>query len=286
VAALHDQFRAALKHHGLADRTAGEYARVALRADPEAKLPPSTLAQWYAHAAGHASRKTQVVYRAALRRWCVFRGLGDLDLPKAHGAKQTTFRQALTEAEFAVFGAAVQASQIPVPAKAILLLIPEMGMRIEEACRLHWSSHFFDGARRGFKINGKGSKSRLVLCNDRANDVLTRYQGWKGSAPSGYVFPSDVGSRAHYSPTTVREHLRDLRAAHPEWQGTLASVSPHVLRHTFASRLLNRGVSLRHIQVLLGHSSIATTELYTHPDTAALGAAVDALQAPPTGRRR
>lgn len=284
MAAIHDKFKKALIHNGASDRTAREYARVAAKADPDGRGTKASMAVWYADTVRAKSRSTQTVYKAALRHWCAFRGLGDVDLPKPRGAKTNRFRAALSEEEYAILIQAIQASEMPVPAKVILMLIPETGLRISEACSLHWSQHEQHGdGRRAFRLAGKGDKIRVIPLNDTAQAILNRYCRWARTPVAGYLFPSDQGREGFYSPKTVRAHLSALAAEHG-WRGRLATVSPHVLRHTFASRLLNRGVSIRIIQDLLGHGSIKTTERYTHPDDAALDEATRALGQRPKKR--
>ena len=280
MSVVHDRFKVALVQHGTAERTAREYARVALRADPDASATAEALAFWFAHQVEGKTRSTYTVYRAALRRWAKFRGLGPLVLQRVKAPKPAVFRHALSEHEYGTFCAAIAAADIPVPAKTILLLLPETGLRVEEACRLHWSQHRTDGRQRAFQIVGKGNKERLVPLTARAEGILNLYARWAQAPAAGFLFPSAAGQSAYYDPATVREHLRAVRLAHPEWRGVLAGVSPHVLRHTYATRLLNRGVELRHVQALLGHASIKTTERYTHPDVAALESAVTRLDAP------
>jgi len=112
-------------------------------------------------------------------------------------------------------------------------------------------------------VRGKGSKERLVPISSRAETAL---QAWLELAPGGtlWLFPS---GKAHLSRVRLFQIVRAMAAdagIAPE------RVSPHVLRHAFATHLLSGGADLRVLQSLLGHADIATTQIYTHVDSARL----------------
>ena len=118
-------------------------------------------------------------------------------------------------------------------------------------------------------ITGKGGQQRLVPVGERASAAL---RNWLRVRPGGgrHVFPSPRGG--HLSRVRLFQLLRDLalRAGlDPE------KISPHVLRHAFATHLLEGGADLRVLQTLLGHADIATTQIYTHVDGARLVALVN-----------
>jgi integrase/recombinase XerD len=123
-------------------------------------------------------------------------------------------------------------------------------------------------------IIGKGGQQRLVPVSTRARHALT---AWLAVRPGGgkHVFPSRVGKKSatHLSRVRLFQLLRELalRAGLDP-----AKVSPHVLRHAFATHLLEGGADLRVLQTLLGHADIATTQIYTHVDAARLVALVNA----------
>ena len=127
-------------------------------------------------------------------------------------------------------------------------------------------------------IVGKGGQQRLVPVGTRARHALT---AWLAVRPGGgkHVFPSrpnaEAGAKSatHLSRVRLFQLLRDLalRAGLDP-----AKVSPHVLRHAFATHLLEGGADLRVLQTLLGHADIATTQIYTHVDAARLVALVNA----------
>ena len=118
-------------------------------------------------------------------------------------------------------------------------------------------------------VFGKGSKERLVPISSRAEAAV---QAWLEHVPSGtaWLFPS---GKAHLSRVRLFQIVRQMAAdagISPE------RVSPHVLRHAFATHLLSGGADLRVLQSLLGHADIATTQIYTHVDSARLVELVNA----------
>ncbi|MEZ5737906.1 MAG: tyrosine recombinase [Novosphingobium sp.] len=120
-------------------------------------------------------------------------------------------------------------------------------------------------------ITGKGGQQRMVPVSNRARLALSR---WLALRPQGsrFLFPSR-GKQGHLTRIRLFQLLRELAARagiSPE------KLSPHVLRHAFATHLLEGGADLRVLQTLLGHADIATTQIYTHVDSARLVALVNA----------
>ena len=118
-------------------------------------------------------------------------------------------------------------------------------------------------------VRGKGSKERLVPISSRAERAVQR---WLDISPGGtlWLFPS---GKAHLSRVRLFQIVRAMAAdagISPD------RVSPHVLRHAFATHLLSGGADLRVLQSLLGHADIATTQIYTHVDSARLVELVNA----------
>ena len=114
-------------------------------------------------------------------------------------------------------------------------------------------------------VTGKGGQQRMVPVSSRAKEALGRWVALRASG-SRFLFPSR-GKDGHLTRVRLYQLLRDLagRAGVPPTQ-----VSPHVLRHAFATHLLEGGADLRVLQTLLGHADIATTQIYTHVDAARL----------------
>ena len=113
------------------------------------------------------------------------------------------------------------------------------------------------------RISGKGGKERLVPLGEEASDWLAAYvrgprAALLGARPSDYLFPS---SRA---PCMSRQAFWQLIKRYALAAGIRKPLSPHTLRHAFATHLLNHGADLRVVQMLLGHSDLSTTQIYTH----------------------
>lgn len=135
------------------------------------------------------------------------------------------------------------------------------GMRVSELISLPRS--VLAGDARVLTIRGKGGRERLVPLNASARAALERYLAavsGEGRVSSKWLFPS----RSAQGHLTRQRLAQDLKALAEEANLDPTRVSPHVLRHAFASHLLDRGADLRSVQQLLGHADISTTEIYTH----------------------
>jgi len=135
------------------------------------------------------------------------------------------------------------------------------GMRVSELVSLPRSVLAGDG--RVLTIKGKGGRERLVPLNTSARAALDRYLAattGEGRIATKWLFPSK-SAEGHLTRQRFAQDLKQL-ALDVGLDG--ARVSPHVLRHAFASHLLDRGADLRSVQQLLGHADISTTEIYTH----------------------
>ncbi|MCL5735046.1 MAG: tyrosine recombinase [Actinobacteria bacterium] len=153
--------------------------------------------------------------------------------------------------------------------RALFELIYSCGLRCQEVLDLRLRDINVMACE--VRVKGKGRKVRVVPVGDVALDALDRYLrearpklGQKGSADENYVFISKSGLRL--SPSDVHRRLMKnlVRAGAP------SGTSPHTLRHSFATHLLEGGADLRAIQELLGHSSLRTTQVYTHVSAAHL----------------
>ncbi len=141
--------------------------------------------------------------------------------------------------------------------RAVLMTTYGAGLRIDEACRLQVSD--IDSKRMLIFIgDGKGGKQRFTMLSSRLLEVLRAY--WRQVRPSGdYLFPGQKPA-SHLSKSSVSKTLAKVMKE----CDIDKHVTPHVLRHSFATHLLDTGVDIRTIQALLGHSSIQTTQVYTH----------------------
>ncbi|HEX5559102.1 MAG TPA: tyrosine recombinase XerC [Gaiellales bacterium] len=143
--------------------------------------------------------------------------------------------------------------------RALIELLYGCGLRAAEACDLDLRDVRLDAEH--VRVTGKGGKQRVVPLGGAATAALRRYlargRPRMAAAPSGRLFVSVRGRPLH--PSDVRRAL--LRAL---GRAGVAERSPHALRHTFATHLLEGGADLRSIQDLLGHASVGTTQVYTH----------------------
>jgi integrase/recombinase XerD len=143
----------------------------------------------------------------------------------------------------------------------LLEVLYATGLRVSELVALPEAAARRD--QRMLVIRGKGGRERLVPLNDQAKRTMTDYLALRAEAKldkSKWLFPS-FGESGHLSRQHFARELKALAAA----AGLKSSqVSPHVLRHAFASHLLQNGADLRVVQTLLGHADISTTQIYTH----------------------
>jgi site-specific recombinase XerD len=143
--------------------------------------------------------------------------------------------------------------------RALLELLYGCGLRAAEACDLGVGDVRLDAEH--VRVTGKGGKQRVVPLGGAATAALQRYlargRPRMAAGPSGPLFVSVRGRPLH--PSDVRRSL--LRALD---RAGVAERSPHALRHTFATHLLEGGADLRSIQDMLGHASVGTTQVYTH----------------------
>ena len=145
--------------------------------------------------------------------------------------------------------------------RALIELLYATGMRVSELVSL--PSRAVAGGRRVLTVTGKGRKERMVPLTQAARDAVDAYvlsRRQSAGADSGLVFPAS-GREGHLSRQVFARELKVLAASIGIGS---AKVSPHVLRHAFASHLLQNGADLRSVQQLLGHADISTTQIYTH----------------------
>jgi len=140
--------------------------------------------------------------------------------------------------------------------RAMIELLYASGLRVSELCELPMTAILGDK----LLIHGKGAKERLVPMHDGAITALNKWLKLRGDNDSKYVFPTNSKS-GHITRDGFFKILKKcaiLSGIEPN------RVTPHVLRHSFASHLLAGGANLRAIQTMLGHEDISTTQIYTH----------------------
>ena len=140
--------------------------------------------------------------------------------------------------------------------KAMIEILYATGMRISELVNLKLTD--IDLNRSVLKVFGKGSKERLVPYGEKAAEALRIYLEDRKKLDSKDVFLSNRGTRITRGAFWQRIKIYIKR------ENLKSSISPHTLRHAFATHLLNRGADLRSVQILLGHSDLSTTQIYTH----------------------
>jgi site-specific recombinase XerD len=149
--------------------------------------------------------------------------------------------------------------------RAMFELAYACGLRAEELVTLQVEDVDWEGEQ--LRVEGKGGKTRYVPVGEVARAALHDYCDRDPHAPGGPLFLSKTGRRL--STSDVRRRLRRWTAR----AGVAAGASPHTLRHSFATHLLDGGADLRSIQELLGHASVSTTQVYTRVESARLKSA-------------
>jgi len=149
--------------------------------------------------------------------------------------------------------------KVPAPGgrdAALLELLYGAGLRVSEAIKLNTSD--LDLSEGEVRIMGKGSKERIGLIGSYAVAALRQYLSSRGRTDSRAVFQNKRGGRL------TGRSVERLIKSYAQKAGLDKTVTPHTLRHTFATHLLSAGADLRTVQELLGHSSLSTTQVYTH----------------------
>ncbi|MFA5736715.1 MAG: site-specific tyrosine recombinase/integron integrase [Candidatus Paceibacterota bacterium] len=144
--------------------------------------------------------------------------------------------------------------------KAILALLFSTGLRVSELCSL--SRESIDFSRDEFSVRGKGEKVRLVFLSDEAKQALRSYLNNRKDL-SGAMFTSVSKINQKKEQLTPRSVERIIKK-YAVKSGISKKVTPHTLRHSFATDLLQNGADIRSVQMMLGHSNVSTTQIYTH----------------------
>ncbi len=150
--------------------------------------------------------------------------------------------------------------------KCILELLFATGLRVSELCNL--SRNDIDLTADGFSVRGKGEKVRIVYLTDLARTTLHTYLGQRTDSDDALFiqYGKASGVRAErnqdlrLTPRTIERIVKHYATK----AGITSRVTPHTLRHAFATSLLHNGADIRSVQSLLGHTSITTTQIYTH----------------------
>ena len=182
-------------------------------------------------------------------------------LPKVLGVAEVErlIETAAAEARRADLGAEARIRALRM--HALIELLYASGLRVSELVALPASAA--RGKELALMVRGKGGHERIVPLTEKAHAAAAAYAAARaagGMADSPWLFPS-IGESGHL---TRQAFARDLKALGAAAGIPAAKLSPHVLRHAFASHLLQNGADLRVVQQLLGHADISTTQIYTH----------------------
>lgn len=215
-------------------------------------------------------KTTQNYHLIALRsflKFCAKRGIEALPADKIELARtkrtQVTF---LSEEEMArLLDGPNTATESGLRDRAILELLYSSGLRVSELVGLN--RDHINLKRREFMVRGKGQKDRPIFISEEAADWIQKYLDKRGdNSPPLFVRVGGHKQAArdgNYLRLTARSVQR-IVARYALAAGITKHVSPHTLRHSFATDLLMNGADLRSVQAMLGHSNIATTQIYTH----------------------
>lgn len=257
-----------LEDRRLSDTTRTQYTRIVARIGRRDPI------KWYReHVSRETPQGTVLPIRAAVKHFLIVeKGMDSLEaedaLPKAKG-QPYKLRDSLTDDQLETYLKALK--DVPNPARTILQLLPLTGMRINEICTLQGENYAEKQGIKGFLFRGKRSKQRFIPLSTEAKDIFEAYLDEIGDKKSDEYFFQGQVDGTYIKPDSIRKWTRTLSRIHPE----LGGLSPHLLRHTFATNALKRGMDLKTLQTLMGHTSIETTSRYLHPDAQTL---FDALQ--------
>lgn len=190
-------------------------------------------------------------------------------------------RALAVEAAQQLLDGAPEGSPLGLRDQAMAELLYSSGLRLAELVAIDCADGRLDLAGGEVTVTGKGSKTRTVPVGARAREAVQRWLSVRATVASPDERALFVGARGRrISPAVVNASLARLARA----RGLEVKVHPHMLRHSFATHVLQSSQDLRAVQELLGHASISTTQVYTHLDYQALAKVYD--QAHPRARRK
>lgn len=252
----------------LSDTTQRQYTRIVKRIGRRDPV------KWYReNITRDTPQGTVLPVRAAVKHFLIVeKGLepdeAEDALPKAKG-QPYQIRDSLTEEQLQFFTKEVK--ELPNPALTILLLLPLTGMRINEVCTLRGENYVERQGIQGFLFRGKRSKQRFIPLSTDAKELFENYLDEVGDKEDEEYFFKGKSENSYIKPDSIRKWTRIIAQRNPKLKG----LSPHLLRHTFATNALKAGMDLKTLQTLMGHTSIETTSRYLHPDAQTLFAALE-----------
>jgi len=211
-------------------------------------------------------KRTQAYYVIALRNFLKFLAVRDYDavspdkveLPKVPTRQINIIRyEELDRLLEAPKGNSVRALRD----RAILETLFSTGLRVSELCAL---DRYIDLGRGEITVRGKGEKLRVVFVSERAKNALKAYLNKRSDAERALFVSISRAKKPKVLGRIIPRTIERLVSKYAREAGITDKVTPHQLRHQFATDLLANGADLRSVQELLGHSSITTTQIYTH----------------------
>ena len=226
---------------------------------------------------GTMKHKTQNYYMISLRAFLKFlrkRGIESLNPERIELAKvggrdldlmSSDELERLMRAPTIAIGGSKTDRLIALRDQAMLELLFSTGLRVSELCSLNRD---LDLSRDEFSIRGKGEKVRVVFLSSEAKQCIKDYLSKRADVdPSLFIQMGRASAQAEKTKQGLRLTARSVERIVKRYAakaGITRKVTPHVIRHSFATDLLENGADLRSVQALLGHSNIATTQVYTH----------------------
>jgi site-specific recombinase XerD len=220
---------------------------------------------------GSMKRRTQNYYLIALRAFLKF--LRKRDMPALSPEKIELAKVPERSLDLITSAELERLMRAPIDAKdketdsekiptylrdyAILELLFSTGLRVSELCGLNTD---IDLTRDELSVRGKGDKVRVVFLSPTAKDAVRSYMSVRKDMDEALFVDGRLSKLHRITPRDIQRHIKKYAAR----AGITNKVSPHTLRHVFATDLLSNGADIRSVQVLLGHASINTTQIYTH----------------------
>ncbi len=221
------------------------------------------------------SVKTQNYHLIALRSFLKF--LARRDVQSMPAEKIELARQQTREVDFIdgddverLLGAPFKSGAAPIIKlrdKAILETLFSTGLRVSELTKL--TREIVKGAKDEFTIRGKGGKLRIVFLSDSAKDAIKRYLDKRTDVAGALFVSHDRAQKSekrkeHSGNALTPRSIQRIVEKYARVAGITKKITPHTLRHSFATDLLANGADIRAVQAMLGHESITTTQIYTH----------------------
>ena len=224
-------------------------------------------------------KSTQNYHLIALRNFLKFlakRDIKSLASEKIELSKQQSRQVEFLETdelerllEAPILGSRNKLTLVQLRNKAILELLFSTGLRVSELANLEIEN--VNLKQDEFSIRGKGGKMRVVFLNDESKEWIKKYLDKRtDTLPYLFVGHDRAGNSREETKAISSRSIQRIVEKYAREAGITKRITPHVLRHTYATTLLRNGADIRSVQAMLGHSSITTTQIYTHVTDKAL----------------